>query len=108
MSVQPTPEQANAIYKQILGPRRVELLSPFIVGGWLDTLFLGLIFVAYGVWVFDVREMDRCYVKGLVAYLMIVGVGSTVATLVHWDHVFMRGFGDYTAIISTQGECLSF
>lgn len=82
----------------------MELLSPFLIGGWLDTLFLGLIFVAYGVWVSDVRPTDRCWHKGLVAYLLVMSVGSSVATLIHWDHVFMGGFGDYTAIMSTHGE----
>ena len=95
------------LLKHVMEPRRMELFSPFLVGGWIDTLFLGLIAITFTQWLYEVRSTDRKWVKILIGYLVVTTLGSTACTIVHWYHVFINGFGDYTTMMSTSGAFLS-
>lgn len=98
--------QLGAALKLVLKPRRMEIFTPFLVGGWLDTFFLGLTAVAFAQWVLEVRQTERRWVKWLVGYLMLISLGSTALTMIHWFFVFINGFGDYTTLMDTNGTCL--
>ena len=82
---------------------RLQLFSPFIIGGWLDTVLLGLVAVTVGQWMYGVCATDRRSTKVLVAYLILASLATTTCTLVHWHHVFLQGYGDFGVSSTTSG-----
>ena len=99
------PNTVDPLFLLLRG-KRVEYCLPFILGIWLDSLALGLLYVAFGSWMKAVRATDRRVVRYLVIYLMAISTISSGFMVAQWVRVYLLGFGDFIALTNTTSECV--
>lgn len=89
----------------MLAPRKVHLYSPFLIGAWLDSLFLGLIAIMWIRWFMHVRQTDTKWTRILVYYIMLPNLFSSAGLIVHMLHLTSSNFGNYMAFFDLTGKC---
>ena len=79
----------------MLSKRKVNLYAPFLIGAWLDSLFLGLVFILWFRWWAFVRPTDTKWTRILVYYIMLPNLFSSTCLAVHVVRLMNVNFGDY-------------
>ena len=90
--------------EQIVRSRQISLYLPFLVGMWLDAVFLGLILIAFCRWVIYVRPSDSKWTQALVWWLMLPTVVTSAFLVAHNYFLFVTGFADYLRIFNVTCE----
>lgn len=98
----PTPEQLAEI-QAFLNSQRIPFYLPFLVGSFLDALFLGLLLVVFAHWLPNVRPTDRKWVQALVWYEMAVSITVSAIVMNHTFLILVPSFGDFQAILTPHG-----
>lgn len=90
--------------EQIVRSRQISLYLPFLVGMWLDAVFLGLILIAFCRWVIYVRPSDSRWTQALVWWLMLPTAVTSAFLVAHNYFLFVTGFADYLRIFNVTCE----
>lgn len=90
---------AQALLTSLVKPYKVELYAPFLIGSWVDWVFLGYVLVLWVRWFIEVRPTDNKWTRILVYYLMIPSLFLSMVILMHNMRIFGYSFGDYTALL---------
>jgi hypothetical protein len=85
------------LLSSMLAPRKMDLYSPFLIGAWLDSLFLGLIAIMWVRWLVYVRPTDTKWTRILMYYIMLPNLFSSVGLIIHVLHLMSTNFGNYIA-----------
>lgn len=81
--------------KMYLGQDKLRNLSPYLMGMWLDALFLGALLALFVRWQVNSAATDKTWVELLVYWLVLLHLGSSGYTLAVQIHLFVKGFGEY-------------
>ena len=85
----------RALLSSALQARRFDLYGPFLIGAWLDALFLGLVVVLWLHWFVNVRKSDTKWTRRLVYYIMLPNLFSSTCLVVHVMRLMAVNFADY-------------
>ncbi|KAJ1303323.1 hypothetical protein OPQ81_011519 [Rhizoctonia solani] len=76
-------------------------LGPFLVATFVDTLFCGILLMQCGGYV-TLGKNDPRFFKWMVAYVLLLNVGSTVFTWAWIYDLFVYNFGSYGLFLSIK------
>ena len=88
---------AARLMASTLASRRFDMYAPFLVGIWLDTLFVGAILVLYARWVAHARRTDTWWTCALVHFTLAMTIFCSSCDTAHLVAILAAGFGDYLA-----------
>ncbi|CAE6458525.1 unnamed protein product [Rhizoctonia solani] len=97
----PTLEELNEIAGPLLSANKSLNLGPFIVGLILDTMLLGILLMQCGAYV-TLGKVDRPYLKGIVAYVLLMNIAISVYTWTWIYDLFVYNFGTYGLFLSLK------
>ncbi|KEP54284.1 putative transmembrane protein [Rhizoctonia solani 123E] len=97
----PSLEELNEIAGPLLSANKSLNLGPFIVGLILDTLLLGVLLMQCGAYV-TLGKADRPYLKGIVAYVLLMNITISVYTWTWIYDLFVYNFGTYGLFVSVK------
>ncbi|KAG8700216.1 hypothetical protein FRC08_004834 [Ceratobasidium sp. 394] len=97
----PSLDELNKIAEPLLAPNKSLHLGPFIVGVVLDTLLCGVLLMQCGAYASQGKS-DRPYLKGIVAYVLVMNLAITVYTWAWIYDLFVYNFGTYGQFLSLK------
>ncbi|CAE7115571.1 unnamed protein product [Rhizoctonia solani] len=97
----PSLEELNEIAGPLLSANKSLNLGPFIVGLILDAMLLGVLLMQCGAYV-TLGKVDRPYLKGIVAYVLLMNITISVYTWAWIYDLFVHNFGTYGLFLSLK------
>jgi hypothetical protein len=104
----PDDPAALAELEHMVQHRQISLYLPFLVGMWLDAVFLGLIMILFCRWVVFVRPTDSKWTQALVWWLMVPTAVTSSFLVAQNYFLFVGGFGEYLRIFDVTCEWTAF